>query len=189
MLAVNVLTWHNDLTRQGLNSAETALTPANVNSSTFGKLFTYPVAQPVAGGGQIYAEPLYVSNLAIPGQGTHNVVFVATENNDVYAFDADSNAGANGGVLWHVNLGPAAAMPNAFFGNRYGPYHDIKPSGRHHQHAGDRSGHEHDVPRLVHQRRGRAKRLFASHLGARHHDRPAKDAPALVAASVQGNGR
>jgi hypothetical protein len=129
LLSVNVLTWHDDLTRQGLNSAETALTPADVNSSSFGKLFTYSVAAPVSGGGQIYAEPLYVSNLAIPGQGTHNVVFVATENNDVYAFDADSNAGANGGVLWHVNLGTPAATPppNNYFGGRYGPYGNIIP--------------------------------------------------------------
>ncbi len=97
------------------------LTPANVNTSTFGKLFSYPVQ------GQVYAQPLYVSNLAIPGKGTHNVVFVATQNNDVYAFDADSNSGVGGGVLWHVNLGLAAAMPNSFFGNRYGPYHDINP--------------------------------------------------------------
>ncbi len=121
LLSVNVLTWHNDLTRQGLNSNEVVLTPANVNASTFGELLSYPVT------GQVYAQPLYVSNLAIPGQGTHNVVFVATENNDVYAFDANSNAGASGGLLWHVNLGLAAATPNSFFANRYGPYHDIDP--------------------------------------------------------------
>jgi hypothetical protein len=121
LLSVNVLTWHNDLTRQGLNSNEVALTPANVNSTDFGELLSYPVT------GQVYAQPLYVSNLAIPGQGTHNVVFVVTENNDVYAFDANSNAGASGGLLWHVNLGLAAATPNSFFANRYGPYHDINP--------------------------------------------------------------
>jgi hypothetical protein len=121
LLSVNVTTWHNDLTRQGLNANEVTLTPANVNTSTFGKLFSYPVQ------GQIYAEPLYVSNLAIPGQGTHDVVFVATQNNDIYAFDADSNSGPNSGLLWHINLGGAAAMPNNFFGNRYGPYHDINP--------------------------------------------------------------
>ena len=121
LLAVNVLTWHNDLARDGLNSNEVTLTPANVDSTSFGELFSYSVE------GQVYAQPLYVSNLAIPGQGTHNVIFVATQNNDVYAFDANSNAGASAGLLWHVNLGLAATMPNNYFGNRYGPYHDINP--------------------------------------------------------------
>ncbi|HET6252039.1 MAG TPA: LamG-like jellyroll fold domain-containing protein [Tepidisphaeraceae bacterium] len=121
LLSTNVLTWHNDAGRTGLNSTELSLTPANVNTSTFGKLFSYPVT------GQVYAQPLYVSNLAIPGQGTHDVIIVATENNDVYALDADSNSGASGGVLWHVNLGLAAATPNNYFANRYGPYHDIDP--------------------------------------------------------------
>ena len=97
LLSVDVLTWHNDLTRDGLNSNEVSLTPANVNSSSFGELLNYPVT------GQVYGQPLYVSNLAIPGKGTLNVVFVTTENNDVYAFNADSNAGASGGLLWHVN--------------------------------------------------------------------------------------
>lgn len=120
-LTVNVLTWHNDIARDGLNSNETMLTTSNVGSGTFGQLFSYNVQ------GQVYGQPLYVSNLAIPGKGTHNVVFVVTENNDVYALDANSNAGASAGVLWHVNFGLAAAMPNNFFGNRYGPYHDINP--------------------------------------------------------------
>src|SRR4030095_1858937 len=97
LLSVNVPTWHNELTRHGLNAGEVELPPSNVNPATFGKLFSYPVT------GQVYAQPLYVSNLAIPGQGTHNVIFVATENNDVYALDATSNAGPGGGVLWHVN--------------------------------------------------------------------------------------
>ena len=118
---VNVLTYHNDFSRTGQNTNETILTPANVNANTFGKVFSYPVD------GQIYAQPLYVSALAIPGQGTHNVIFVATMHDSVYAFDADSNVGPNGGVLWQVSLGTSAAMPNNDFGNRYGLYHDIRP--------------------------------------------------------------
>ena len=121
LLSVNVLTWHNDLTRQGWNNQETQLTTANVNASTFGQLFSYPVD------GQIYAQPLYVSSLAIPGKGTHNVVFVATEHDSVYAFDADSNGGGSGGLLWQASLGTSASVPNDYFGNRYGPYHDISP--------------------------------------------------------------
>jgi hypothetical protein len=124
-LSANVLTWHDDNTRQGQNTGETILTPANVNASTFGELFSYPVQ------GQVYAQPLYVSNVTIPGKGVHNVIYVVTENNDVYALDANSNSGVGGGVLWHVSMNPAggsaAAMPNNFFGNRYGPYHDINP--------------------------------------------------------------
>ena len=70
---------------------------------------------------EVYAEPLYMANVAIAGQGTHDVVFVATENNTVYAFDADSNAGTNGGLLWHTNLGTAAT--SVLFGTRY--HHNV----------------------------------------------------------------
>ena len=64
---VNVTTWHNDLARTGANTQETILTTANVNVSTFGRLFTVPVD------GQVYAQPLYLSGVSIGG-GTHNVV-------------------------------------------------------------------------------------------------------------------
>ncbi|HXN24632.1 MAG TPA: fibronectin type III domain-containing protein [Candidatus Dormibacteraeota bacterium] len=92
---VNVWTYHNDNARTGQNLNESALTPANVNPSQFGKLFSYSVD------GYVYAQPLYMSNLAIPGQGTRNVVFVATQHDTVYAFDADGNAP---GQLWKVSF-------------------------------------------------------------------------------------
>jgi hypothetical protein len=111
---LNMLTYHNDNTRQGANTNEVLLTPGNVNTSTFGRLFSQSVD------GYIFGQPLYVSGLAIPGQGTHNAVFVETEHDSVYAFDADSNTGPNGGLLWHNNFGISATVPNTNFGNRYG---------------------------------------------------------------------
>src|SRR5579863_7620884 len=94
--ATNWLTYHYDNARDGANTNEVLLTPANVNTNTFFKLFTYPVDA------EVYAQPLYMAKVAITGQGTHDVVFVATENNSVYAFDADSNTGTNGGLLWQT---------------------------------------------------------------------------------------
>ena len=92
-----VLTWHNDHNRDGQNLRETILTPQNVKAGSFGKKFSYPVD------GQIYAQPLYVPYLSIPGQGVHNVVFVATENDSVYAFDADGLS-PYPNPLWQVNF-------------------------------------------------------------------------------------
>ena len=109
---VSVLTYKYDNARSGANTTETLLTPSNVNATNFGRLFTYTVD------GYCYAEPLYVAHMELPGQGTHNVVFVSTENNSVYAFDADSNAGPNGGLLWQTNLGIAEISINNY-GVRY----------------------------------------------------------------------
>ncbi len=124
---VNVWTYHNDNYRTGLNANETILNLTNVNSTSFGRLFTNMVD------GCVYAQPLYVPGVAIPGQGTHNVLFIATEHDTVYAFDADVPAVA-GGLLWKTNLGPAAVtttstFTNMNFGTRYngGAYTDIIP--------------------------------------------------------------
>ena len=104
---VAVTTQHNDNRRTGQTLHETVLNTSNVNVNTFGKLFSRAVD------GQIYAQPLYIPHLWIKNT-SHNVVYVATENNSVYAFDADSPSGT--GILWHVHLG--AAVPNT----------DISPS-------------------------------------------------------------
>jgi hypothetical protein len=93
-----VLTYHNDDARDGAYTQEVTLSPSNVNSGQFGKIVSYPVD------GQVYAQPLYLPQVNIPNQGTHNVVFVATENNSLYAFDADAKSG-NPTTFWHVNFG------------------------------------------------------------------------------------
>ncbi len=80
----SVLTWQNDNFRTGQNLQESILTPANVKSATFGRLFTLAVD------GKVDAQPLYVPGLTIPGQGVHNVLYVVTEHDSVYAFDADN---------------------------------------------------------------------------------------------------
>ena len=96
-LAVNILTQHNDNFRTGANLNESVLTVSNVNTNQFGKLFSRAVD------GQIYAQPLYVSGLVISNK-LRNVVYVCTEHNSVYAFDADDPIASN--ALWSVNLGP-----------------------------------------------------------------------------------
>jgi hypothetical protein len=102
---VSVLTYHNDNARTGQNLNETVLTPANVNFNTFGLLFSCAVD------GQIYAQPLYMPGVAITNMGKHNVVFVATEHDSVFAFDADNNAGSNSAPLWRASfINPAAGV-------------------------------------------------------------------------------
>jgi hypothetical protein len=93
--SASVLTYQYNTLRSGANITETTLNPSNVNVGTFGKLYSFPVDS------LIYGQPLYVPNLQIAG-GAHNVVFVITEKNSVYAFDADNKVST---PLWHTQVG------------------------------------------------------------------------------------
>jgi len=86
--------------RTGRNSSETLLTLKSVNSATFGKLFVIPTD------GRVDAQPLYAPNVTIPGKGTHNVLFVASEHGTMYGVDADT-----GSTLWHVTTLAAGETP------------------------------------------------------------------------------
>jgi len=98
--ATDVTTYHNNTLRTGENQSETILTTSNVNSATFGKLFTVPVD------GIIDAEPLYLSNITI-GSSKHNVLYIVTENDSVYALDADT-----GTQLWQVTTLESGETPS-----------------------------------------------------------------------------
>lgn len=109
---VNVLTQHNDDARTGTNTHETLLTPSNVSVATFGLLHKLLVDD------QVYGQPLIVTNVQVDG-GTHDLVFVTTVNNSVYAFDANDPAANDPTAsqpLWHVNFGTPANLYDADFG-------------------------------------------------------------------------
>jgi hypothetical protein len=98
---LGVLTHHNDNARTGQNLNETVLTLSNVNSLSFGKLGSYTID------GIAHASPLYLPNVNVPGVGLRNIVYVATEHDSVYAFDAD----VSGNPLWKVSfINPAAGI-------------------------------------------------------------------------------
>ena len=112
---VNVLMHHNDLARTGQNLNETLLTPSNVNTQSFGLLFTQPVD------GEVYAQPLYLSQVDFPDHTTHNLVFVVTAHDSVFAFDADSNVRTDAQPIWHASFtDPAAGITSV-------PIDDIAP--------------------------------------------------------------
>lgn len=94
---VNVFTGNYDNSRSNANLQETQLTPASVGPGSFGKVGSLPVD------GQVYAQPLYVNSLSLLGRGPHDVVYIATEHNSVYAYDADTVVPPI--LYWHVNLG------------------------------------------------------------------------------------
>lgn len=110
----NILTGGYDNSRTNANLSETILSPSSVNSDSFGRLFALSVD------GQVYAQPLYQQNVSVSG-GLHNVLFVATMHNTVYAFDADRPATP----LWSVNLGPS--VPSTAYASDTGAYTDIVP--------------------------------------------------------------
>ncbi|MCW3062640.1 MAG: Fibronectin type domain [Capsulimonas sp.] len=101
-----LLTQHNNNARTGANLTEIALNKENVNAEHFGKLFARDVD------GQVYAQPLYVPNLKMPGKGVHNVLFVATEHNSVYAYDADDPKAK--APFWTINLGPSVSAKEVY---------------------------------------------------------------------------
>jgi len=104
--SIDVITYHYDNLRTGQNTKETFLTPANVNSAMFGKLGEFVVD------GKVDAQPLYLSNVSIPGSGTRNVLYVVTEHGSVLAFDADSINGNTSSFLWKVSTQMPGEVPS-----------------------------------------------------------------------------
>lgn len=114
-----VFTQRYDNARSGQNTQEVTLTGSNVTVGQFGRLFTVPVD------GQIYGQPLYLQNVTVPSQGTHNVVFVATQHDSVFAFDADSYSAT---PLWEDNfVNAAAGVTTVPCADVYGTDCDINP--------------------------------------------------------------
>ncbi len=99
--ATDVLTYHNDVARTGQALNEQILSPASVITNHFGKLWVLNTD------GLVDAEPLYAAGVSLPGKGMHNVLFVATENDSVYAFDADST-----NLFWQVTMLATNEVPS-----------------------------------------------------------------------------
>jgi hypothetical protein len=103
---VDVVTYHYDNMRSGGNTNETVLSPTNVNSTTFGLLGSFTVD------GKVDGQPLYLSDVSIPGVGTKNVLYVVTEHDSVFAFDADSVKGATNTSLWKTSMLQTGETPS-----------------------------------------------------------------------------
>jgi len=114
----DVVTYHYDNQRSGENLKETTLNPGNVNSATFGKVGEFAVD------GQIDGQTLFLSQLGIPGQGNKDVLYVATENDTVYAVDAQSISGSSATILWKTSVLPGGESPATSL-----PCGNIRPNG------------------------------------------------------------
>ena len=166
--------------RTGQNLNETVLTPNNVNTSSFGRLFTRPLD------GQAIASPLYVENVSIPGQGAHNVVYVATEHDSVYAYDAD---GRSTTPLWKDSfINPPTRHDGP--GERHRRVLRHPARDRDHEHARHRPDDEHDVRRGEDEGgRERHDDLRPAAARARPHDRRGEvRRPSRDPGSVPGTG-
>lgn len=119
MAQVNVLTSDYGVGRTGANLAEAQLTVANVAPGQFGLIGIFPTD------GEIFGQPLYVSGVAVPGQGQRNILLVTTEHNTVYAYDADSAASPT--LFWRVNLGQAVPSSTVSTNAASGPFIDVNP--------------------------------------------------------------
>jgi hypothetical protein len=164
--SVSVVTYHNDNVRDGVNPNETTLNLSNVNSRQFGKRFTRPVD------GQIYAQPLYIPNLTINGH-RHNVVYVATENDTVYAFDGDTPQTA----LWKKHLATAIQNNDAegikpLLGITSTPVIDTTTGTMYVVTAGSENGH----------------RVFRLHALSLTTGNERFGGPAVITGTVDGNG-
>ena len=114
----DVVTYHYDNQRSGENLKETTLNPGNVNSATFGKVGEFAVD------GQIDGQTLFLSQLGIPGQGNKDVLYLATENDTVYAVDAQSIGGSSATILWKTSDLPGGESPSTSL-----PCGNIRPNG------------------------------------------------------------
>jgi len=114
----DVVTYHYDNQRSGENLKETTLNPGNVNSATFGKVGEFAVD------GQIDGQTLFLSQLGIPGQGNKDVLYLATENDTVYAVDAQSIGGSSATILWKTSVLPGGESPATSL-----PCGNIRPNG------------------------------------------------------------